>query len=237
MANKNETVDQVCAEMKEVAGIERFIDSHYCNHCGEPIDGEDSALNEYSDRVLAAHKREIADFQRRYDECVRKFNEADIERVRLRDEIAVKDAEIDRGEREYIRCREELRATRERRDDCEAKMHNAFERVTRAENALAAKDAEILSLKSKIDEYERQPELMADVATKALELLKRQDDEITPLRSLVKALADAIEKVLPENADCCHVESTLCKDGCMPNGKCNIDTIRALVANAREVCK
>mgnify|MGYP003327267593 CR=1 FL=1 len=34
------------------------------------------------------HKQEIADFQRRYDECVRKFNEADADRCRIRDENA-----------------------------------------------------------------------------------------------------------------------------------------------------
>lgn len=61
MTNDNETVDQVCEEMKEVTGTRRFIDSHYCNHCGDQIDGEGSALDVYSDRILAAHKREMDD--------------------------------------------------------------------------------------------------------------------------------------------------------------------------------
>ena len=59
MANDNETVEQVYEEMKEVTGIRRFIDSHYCNHCGDQIDGEGSALDVYADRILAAHNREI----------------------------------------------------------------------------------------------------------------------------------------------------------------------------------
>lgn len=135
MANKNETVEQVYSSCENVM-VWDFPNG--------PM--------EYARRFLAANKREIADFQRRYDECVRRFNEADLERVRLRDEVAAKDAEIDRGEREYIRCREELRATRERRDDCEAKMHKALERVTRAENSLEAKHAEIASLRKLVGE-------------------------------------------------------------------------------------
>lgn len=71
MVNDTETVERVCEEMKEVTGKERFIDSHYCNNCGEQIDGEGSALDVYSDRILAAHERKIA--------------EKDAEIVRLRD--------------------------------------------------------------------------------------------------------------------------------------------------------
>lgn len=60
MSQETQTVEQVCDEMKEVTGIRRFIDSHYCNGCGDPIDGKGSPLEVYSDRILAAHKREIA---------------------------------------------------------------------------------------------------------------------------------------------------------------------------------
>ena len=121
MANENETVANVRDDMFQVLADE----------LGNVTMAQFDFV-EYAVRFVLAHKREIADFQQRYDECVRKFNEADLERVRLRDEVA-------------------------------------------------AKDAEILSLKQKIDEYERQTELMADVATKSLALLKRQDAEIASL--------------------------------------------------------
>lgn len=78
MANDNETVEQVYEEMKEVTGIRRFIDSHYCNHCGDQIDGEGSALDVYADRILAAHKREIASKDAeiaRLRECLREATE------------------------------------------------------------------------------------------------------------------------------------------------------------------
>lgn len=67
MANENETFEQVCSEMKEVTGRKRFIDSHYCKHCGEQIDGEGSALAEYSDRALAAYKREVESLKWKVD--------------------------------------------------------------------------------------------------------------------------------------------------------------------------
>lgn len=73
------------------------------------------------------------------------------------------------------------------------------------------------------------------IATWANEVDVANKRDLAELRSLVKELSDAIDKVLPENADCCHVESTLCKDGCMPNGKCNIDIIRAIAVKARKV--
>lgn len=131
-------------------------------------------------RIEAAHKREIADFQLRYDECVRKFNEADLERVRLREEIASLKMSIERwmqyhetakGERDA--CLDELKMKDaeiaayhgERKGLLKANESLAADN-TRLRGEIAAKDSEIASLKSKIYEYERQPELMADVATK-----------------------------------------------------------------------
>lgn len=154
MANENETVEQVCEEMRN-DWAQLYFSEGTRKRDGGYSDVSVIETDKVSGRILAAHKRDIADFQRRYDECVRRFNEADLERVMLRDEVAAKDAEIDRGEREYIRCREELRATRERRDDCEVKMRKALERVTRAESALAAKDAEIASLRALLKEIAR----------------------------------------------------------------------------------
>ena len=173
MANENETVANVRDDMFQVVADE------YGNVTMAQFD-----FVEYAVRFVAAHKREIADFQRRYDECVRKSDEADLERVRLRDEVA-------------------------------------------------AKDAEILSLKSKIDEYERQPELMADVATKALALLKRQDAEIASLRALVKELADNALLLKDEVCVGCPQKLSVCEVQKCSLVKCT----DALVAKAMEECK
>ena len=102
MANENETVEQVC----------EIVHKEINNYIGRLGYGLLVLMktNDFINRTLAAHKRklaakdriieakdaEIADFQRRYDECVRRFNKADLERVRLRDEVAAKDAEIAR---------------------------------------------------------------------------------------------------------------------------------------------
>lgn len=81
MVNDNETVDQVCEEMKEVTGTRRFIDSHYCNHCGDQIDGEGSALDVYSDRILAAHKRDIVAYELELD---RWFHQGHKDRAKIK---------------------------------------------------------------------------------------------------------------------------------------------------------
>lgn len=74
MSQETETVEQVCDEMKEVSGTRRFIDSHYCNSCGNPIDGIGSPLEVYSDRILAAHKREIASLKSLVKELAHKLD-------------------------------------------------------------------------------------------------------------------------------------------------------------------
>ena len=52
------------------------------------------------------------------------------------------------------------------------------------------KDKEIKELKKKIDEYERQPELMAETALEALRTLQEQDAEIAKLRKCLKEAVD-----------------------------------------------
>lgn len=174
MANESMTVEQACEKIASVA--KEMHESDYGEVWSMAFEVE-----RCNKAVLAAHKREIADFQRRYDECVRRFNEADIERVRLRDEVA-------------------------------------------------AKDAEMLSLKSKIDEYERQPELMADVATKSLELHKRQDAEIASLKSLVKEMADILKLTSRKYFECEEQMCVFC------GKKCGRNEATRLINKAREVC-
>lgn len=103
METNNETVEQVALSDRPLVEQIRIIRGNYSIGSGEF-----DALDEAAD-VVECHQREIVDFQRRYDECVRKFNEADLERVRRRDEVAAKDAEIEKlkacrdGECERIR--------------------------------------------------------------------------------------------------------------------------------------
>ena len=61
------------------------------------------------------------------------------------------------------------------------------------------KDKEIKELKKKIDEYERQPELMAETALEALRTLQEQDAEIAKLRECLKVAEDALEKYVNYN--------------------------------------
>ena len=61
------------------------------------------------------------------------------------------------------------------------------------------KDKEIKELKKKIDEYERQPELMAETALEALRTLQEQDAEIAELRKRLKVTEDALEKCVNYN--------------------------------------
>ena len=90
MANENKTVEQVALSDRPLAEQIRILRGNYSIGSGEF-----DALDEAAD-VVECHQREIADFQRRYDECVRKFNEVDADRCRLRDEVAAKDAEIEK---------------------------------------------------------------------------------------------------------------------------------------------
>ena len=61
------------------------------------------------------------------------------------------------------------------------------------------KDKEIKELKKKIDEYERQPELMAETASEALQTLQEQDAEIAELRKRLKVADEALEKCVNYN--------------------------------------
>lgn len=109
----------------------------------------------------------------------------------LKQEIAAKDGErkglIRANEtlaNDNTRLRGEIAGLREKMgDDDLLKMARDIEKMARE---IAAKDAEIENLKKKIDEYERQPELMAETAREALQTLQDQDAEITELRECLK---------------------------------------------------
>ena len=84
MANDNETVEQVCA------GIKTRIDELWEQSLGEMLNGE---VDEFSDRILAAHKREMADEKRISDAVIQSLRDRKLEMER---EIVAKDAEIAR---------------------------------------------------------------------------------------------------------------------------------------------
>lgn len=163
-----------------------IIEADECDSSNEVIEGYE--LREFADRVLAAHKRELT----------------------------ANDAKIDRSNREYIRCREELHATRERRDDCEVKMHKALERVTRAEKALAAKDEEIARLEQELFENK----------TQYGSLLIGRD-------ALIKEMCEMISSFRDESCSYCCTHGHVCDDN---DGVCHIDEHASkLIEKAREV--
>ena len=82
MANDNETVEQVCA------GIKTRIEELWEQSLGEMLNGE---VDEFSDRILAAHKREMADEKRISDAVVQSLRDKKLE---MAGEIVEKDAEI-----------------------------------------------------------------------------------------------------------------------------------------------
>ena len=82
MANDNETVEQVCA------GIKTRIEELWEQSLGEMLNGE---VDEFSDRILAAHKREIADEKRISDAVVQSLRDRKLE---MDGEIVEKDAEV-----------------------------------------------------------------------------------------------------------------------------------------------
>ena len=81
-------------------------------------------------------------------------------------------------------------------------------------------------------------EIMREATTRLLNQgeIAVKDAEIARLRALVEELADALDAAVPDNADCVDTKA-LCQGGCMPNGICRQDTIRALVARARIVIR
>ena len=80
MANDNETVEQVCEEFK--------TPKYTCKNCDFKIC---TSINAFSDRVLAAHKREMADEKRISDAVVQSLRDKKLE---IAGEIAAKEAEI-----------------------------------------------------------------------------------------------------------------------------------------------
>lgn len=82
MANDNETVEQVCA------GIKTRIEELWEQSLGEMLNGE---VDEFSDRIIDAHKREIADEKRISDAVIQSLRDKKLE---MDGEIVEKDAEI-----------------------------------------------------------------------------------------------------------------------------------------------
>ena len=70
MANDNETVEQVCA------GIKTRIEELWEQSLGEMLNGE---VDEFSDRILAAHKREMADEKRISDAVIQSLRNKKLE--------------------------------------------------------------------------------------------------------------------------------------------------------------
>ena len=71
MANDNETVEQVCA------GIKTRIEELWEQSLGEMLNGD---VDEFSDRILAAHKREIADEKRISDAVIQSLRDKKLEK-------------------------------------------------------------------------------------------------------------------------------------------------------------
>ena len=84
-------------------------------------------------------------------------------------------------------------------------VHYLADRILAAhKREIAAKNAVIENLKKKIDEYERQPELMAETAREALRTLKEQDAVIAELRECLK---EAVREKCPfTRMSCKHGE-------------------------------
>lgn len=74
-------------------------------------------------------------------------------------------------------------------ENCVTTQHYFADRIE------AAHRREIAELKNKCEEYERQPELMAETAKAALELLKAQESKIAELRECLKVAEDALVKL------------------------------------------
>ena len=82
MTNNSETVEKVCEEFR--------TPEYTCKNCDFKIC---PSINMFSDRVLAAHKREIADEKRISDAVIKSLRDKKLE---MAGEIAAKDAEIAR---------------------------------------------------------------------------------------------------------------------------------------------
>ena len=82
MANDNETVEQLCADIKT------RIEELWEQDLGEMLNGE---VDEFADRIIAAHKREIADEKRISDAVIKSLRDRKLEMER---EIVAKDAEV-----------------------------------------------------------------------------------------------------------------------------------------------
>ena len=133
MANDNETVEQACEEFK--------TQKYTCKNCDFKIC---PSINMFSDRVLTAHKREIADEKRISDAVVQSLRDKKLE---MAGEIAVKDAEVSALRALVGELADALDTTIHYRDficDCgEPSLHNCSvrSRVCFAKNRLLAMKA------------------------------------------------------------------------------------------------
>lgn len=110
--------------------------------------------------------------------------------------LKAQEAEIAAKDEQYIKCREELAATRERRDECEVKMHKAFERVTKAEQKIAAKDAEIEILNKRLERVVDDRNMtcgLCEPSKKILELSKCLKEAVDYNCALCKSKGEACE--------------------------------------------
>lgn len=82
MANDNETVEQLCADIKT------RIEELWEQDLGAMLNGE---VDEFADRIIDAHKREIADEKRISDAVIKSLRDRKLEMER---EIVAKDAEV-----------------------------------------------------------------------------------------------------------------------------------------------
>ena len=84
MSNDNETVEQLCADIKT------RIEELWEQDLGAMLNGE---VDEFADRIISAHKREIADEKRISDAVIQSLRDRKLEKDR---EVAEKDNEIAR---------------------------------------------------------------------------------------------------------------------------------------------
>lgn len=126
---------------------------------GEPLaeNGAKPWLHYLADRIEAAHEREIAERDKAVAEAEEQLELEHAGYIEtgaiagFREQLRQRDAEIERLEADCIRCRDELRATRERRDVCETKMRTALERVTRAESKCGSLRELVKELANELD--------------------------------------------------------------------------------------
>lgn len=128
------SVNEIASELKEKANGSN-VDNN-----GLVIEISQDEIWDSCDNIIESHNREIEDFQSRYDACVRKFNEVDADRCRIRDENAslralVKDlsAALNESCDCHLRC-----------DGCDMADESKFDCPEKRYRALVAKAREAI---------------------------------------------------------------------------------------------